>query len=174
VAALRFLALSGWRESEALSLRWDALDLDRSVAILQDTKTGRSVRPLGSAAIDVIRSLSDLTGSPFVFPGGKLGEHLKDGNRIWLAAKHEAGLQLRLHDLRHSFTTVARELGYSNEVIARLVGHTLEGMTARYGDVPDEIVQQAAHRVSDTIANRMSGRSTTTLPFRPQSKDAVA
>ncbi|MGQ0643625.1 MAG: tyrosine-type recombinase/integrase [Gemmatimonadaceae bacterium] len=163
VAVLRFLALSGWREGEALSLRRDVLDWDRGVAILQDTKTGRSVRPLGVAALDVLREGEAFAGNPYVFPGSKPGDHLKEAKRLWLAAKHAAGLKVRLHDLRHSFTTVGRELGYSDYVIARLVGHVVEGMTGRYGDVPDEIVKQAADAIASTIARRLAGENAKVL-----------
>ena len=46
VAALQFLALAGWRSSEALTLRWRDADPARRVAALSDTKSGRSTRPL--------------------------------------------------------------------------------------------------------------------------------
>ncbi|MEW5917464.1 MAG: tyrosine-type recombinase/integrase, partial [Gemmatimonadota bacterium] len=85
-------------------------------------------------------------------------DHLKEVKRLWLAAKHAAGVKVRLHDLRHSFTTVGRELGYSDYVIARLVGHVIDSMTSRYGDVPDVIVKQAADNISLTIANRLAGK----------------
>jgi integrase len=48
VAALRFLLLTGWREREALTLEWAAVDVERGIATLADTKTGRSARHLGS------------------------------------------------------------------------------------------------------------------------------
>lgn len=169
VAVLRFLALSGWREGEALSLRREVIDWDRSVAVLQDTKTGRSVRPLGAAALDVLRNLSrnvpTFAGSSYMFPGRKPDDHLKEVKRLWLAAKHVASMKVRLHDLRHSFTTVGRELGYSDYLIARLVGHVVEGMTGRYGDVPDERVKQAADDISLTIANRLAGKTASVLPL---------
>lgn len=77
-------------------------------------------------------------------------------------------MQLRLHDLRHSFTAVGREFDYSDYVIAKLVGHVIEGMTARYGDVPDEIVKQASDRIAETIANRLAGKSAGVLAFAPR------
>jgi integrase len=67
IAASRFLALTGWRSGEALGLRWDEVDLARRTAILRDTKTGRSMRPLPSAACDVLRNA--LRSDPLVFPG---------------------------------------------------------------------------------------------------------
>src|SRR5262245_9019205 len=58
VAATRFLALTGWRSGEVLGLRWDEVDLSRHTAILGDTKTGKSIRPLSYAACDVLRKLN--------------------------------------------------------------------------------------------------------------------
>ena len=67
IAAVRFLALTGWRRNEALELRWEEIDLDRRTAKLSDTKTGRSMRPLSHAACDVLRQMVVRSGR-FVFP----------------------------------------------------------------------------------------------------------
>lgn len=157
-AVVRFLALSGWRRDEALSLRRDAVEFARKVAILDDTKTGRSSRPLGSAALAVLGSVPAIEGSPYFFPGLDKDKPLTPPTRVWTAVRHEANVSITLHGLRHAFTTVARELGYGDHVIARLVGHTLQGMTSRYGDVPDSTTAGAAERVSSLIDSRLDGR----------------
>ena len=56
LAAIRFLAITGWRRSEVLGLRWSEVDLARRTATLGSTKSGRSVRPLSQRACDVLRS----------------------------------------------------------------------------------------------------------------------
>jgi integrase len=56
IAAGSFLALTGWRSGEALTLRWGMVDLARRTARLKDTKTGESLRPLSAAACDVLRA----------------------------------------------------------------------------------------------------------------------
>src|SRR5262249_55670928 len=53
----KFLALTGWRSGEALTLRWDSVDLDRRTSILPTGKTGRSMRPLSGAVCHLLRSL---------------------------------------------------------------------------------------------------------------------
>lgn len=58
---------------------------------------------------------------------------------------------------------MARELGYGEHVIARLVGHLLQGMTSRYGDVPEATVVEAADRVSALIAARLAGKASPVL-----------
>lgn len=172
IAAIRFLVLSGWREQEALTLQWDVLNLERGVAVLTDTKSGRSERPLGAPAIALLRSQVKHEGNPFVFPGERAGTHIADPKRIWQSVKHAARLEdtqpMRLHDLRHSFTTIARdELGYGDHVIARLVGHKLSGMTSRYGEVRDATLTSAATAVSSVISEYLSGHKTQSHAFPP-------
>ena len=38
---------------------------------LEDTKTGRSVRPLGQAAAAALKSVPRIQGNPYVLPGSK-------------------------------------------------------------------------------------------------------
>ena len=68
VAAIRLLALTGCRENEILSLRWDAVDLERGYLRLSDTKTGRSNRPLSQTAASIIEALPRVEGNPYVLP----------------------------------------------------------------------------------------------------------
>jgi integrase len=74
-------------------------------------------------------------------------------------------VRLRLHDLRHSFTTVARELGWGDHYIAPLIGHTLGGMTARYGAVQDATLRRAANDTAQTIAGYLDLTPVKVLPF---------
>ena len=180
VAALRLLTLSGWREQEALTLRWDAVDLERGVATLTDTKTGRSERSLGAPALALLRAQPRAKDAVYVFPGTRSGLPRKDGTRpieplkdvkySWQSIKYAAELEttapFRLHDLRHSFTTVARDLGYGDHVIARLVGHTLTGTTSRYGEVRDATVRQAANAIAQEIDGYLNGNDAKVLPFK--------
>lgn len=166
IAALRFIALSGWREQEALSLRWDAIDFVRGVAVLQDTKAGRNARPLGKPALDLLRAQPRKGAHPFVFPGARAGTHLTEPKYTWTSVRHEAGLTLRLHDLRHSFTTVASdELGIHDRFIAGLIGHTISGVTARYGEIRENTLRHKADEISTVIDGYLNGVDAKVLPF---------
>src|ERR1700722_9014088 len=55
VAASRLLAVTGWRSGEVVGLKRTEVDLTRRTAILGDTKTGKSIRPLSHAACDILR-----------------------------------------------------------------------------------------------------------------------
>ena len=93
VAAIRFLMLSGWREGEVLSLKWADVDFERRFATLGDTKTGRSVRALGTPALDLLRALPRREGSAYVFPGANEGFAL-DGNQTSLVRGTACGQDL--------------------------------------------------------------------------------
>jgi hypothetical protein len=67
VAALRLIALTGLRREEVCGLRWAEIDLAGSCLRLENTKTGRSVRPIGSAAKEVLRSITKVYDT-WVFP----------------------------------------------------------------------------------------------------------
>ena len=163
VAAIRFLILTGWREREALTLRWSHLDLKRSVATLPDTKTGKSVRVLGAPARLLLDELPRVEGSPYVFPGRSADVPLVEISRLWYAARHAARLDgVRLHDLRHSFASVSASSGGSLLMIGKLLGHKETATTAKYAHLLPDPVQAAADAASGQVAawlSRSSGQT---------------
>jgi integrase len=152
IAVARFLATSGWRSGEALTLSWDEVDLPRRTATLGDTKTGRSVRPLSHAACDVLRNVP--RSGDLVFPATRgEGDVIMSGfKKLWKRIAKLGGLppDVTPHVLRHSFASLAADLGYSEPVIAALVGHQGRSTTSRYVHSADAVLLAAA----DAIANR--------------------
>jgi integrase len=157
VAAARFLVLTGWRSGEALGLHWADVDLVRRTAILADTKTGRSVRPLSHAACDVLRGLGRGADAALVFPPTR-GEGTMTGFRkLWdrIAKLGALSADVTPHVLRHSFASLASDLGYSESTIASLVGHKGQTITSRYVHSADAVLLAAADAVANEAANRM-------------------
>jgi len=149
VAAIRLLALTGCRENEILSLTWDAVDFERKHLRLADTKTGKSVRPLGESAAAVLETLPRIEGNRFVLPGSKPGEHLRAIERLWYAVRHAANLDgVRLHDLRHSYASFLASGGASLPLIGALLGHSNPVTTHRYSHLFDDPLRQATERAS--------------------------
>jgi integrase len=71
----------------------------------------------------------------------------------------KAGIEdVSLHTLRHTFAAIAAEMGYSELTIAGLLGHSMQGVTARYAHVPDAALVSAADRISQHIADVLEGR----------------
>jgi integrase len=157
IAVTRFLALTGWRSGEVLGLRWAETDLGRRTATLSDTKTGRSIRPLPHTACDVLKGLPR-TGVDRVFPASRGGAttilHFK---KFWPRIAKLCGLppDVTPHVLRHSFTSLAADLGYSEPAIAALVGHKGRSVTSRYVHSADAVLLAAADAVADRTAELM-------------------
>lgn len=158
VAAIRLLALTGCRENEILSMRWDAVDFERGHLRLDDTKTGKSVRPLGQSAAALMGTLPRVQGNPYVLPGLNPKQHLREIKRVWYAVRHAAKLKgLRLHDLRHSFASVPATSGESLLVVRSLLGHKRVATTERYSHLGDDPVKRAADRTAEDIAGWLRG-----------------
>jgi integrase len=159
VAAIRLLALTGCRRGEIERLRWSEVDQKGRCLRLADSKTGPSVRPLGSAALSILDSL-DHGKSEFVFPSSR-GARCFSGlpkawRRILKLAAPEAGLEgLTPHGLRHAFASTAHDLGLSEITIAALLGHATATVTGRYVHHVDTVLLAAADATSDRIAAAM-------------------
>jgi integrase len=161
LAAVRFLALTGWRSGEALGLRWADVDLARRTATLADTKTGRSVRPLSYAACDILRGRGSSTDATLLFPPTR-GEGTMTGFRkLWdrIARLGDLPADVTPHVLRHSFASLAGDLGYSEPTIATLVGHKGHTITSRYIHAADAVLLAAADAVAVETMVRMGEAS---------------
>src|SRR5215207_4630241 len=73
VEAMRLLALTGARAGEILNLRRSECDLRNSLLALADSKTGASLRPVGKAAAEVVKSVLARSDGPYVFPARRIG-----------------------------------------------------------------------------------------------------
>jgi integrase len=156
VAAAHFLAVTGWRRGEMLGLKWTELDLATRTARLEDTKTGKSTRPLSHAACEILRGLPRMGG--LVFPSGRGDDQPMTGfHKVWIAIAKRAALPADVspHVLRHSFASVALDLGYSELTIAAMLGHKLGSITSRYTHAADAPLLAAADAVARHIEERL-------------------
>jgi integrase len=69
-----------------------------------------------------------------------------------------AGLiDVRIHDLRHAFASVAASSGMGLPIIGKMLGYTQAANTARYAHLASDPVKAAAAAVAGKIAAAMSG-----------------
>jgi integrase len=152
IDAVRFIALTGWRAGEVLALRWMDLDLPRRTAILPDTKTGRSMRPLSRAACDLLSGLPVDGDLVFKGPPRVSMQWLKVR---WRSIAGDLPVDVTMHTLRHSFASLANDLGFSEPTIAALLGHQGRSVTSRYVHSADATLLAAADAVAGKIGEMM-------------------
>ena len=108
--------------------------------------------PLSPAAAEVVADLPRTPGNPWVIPGRKTGEPLRNLQYPWEILRVRAGLDdVRIHDLRHSFASRALALGESLSMIGELLGHRRVRTTARYAHLALDSVKTSASRVAGSI-----------------------
>ena len=148
IAALRLLLLTGYRRQEIVTLRWDDVDRTARELRLRHTKTGPRMVPLTTWVERVLDGIPRVEGSPWVIPGRKPGRHLADLHDNWERIRDRAGLEnMRIHDIRHSYSSRALGVGESLTMIGRLFGHSKVTATARYARLARDSEKEAAARV---------------------------
>jgi len=168
VMAVRTAALTGCRLREIEGLLKADVDAARMVLRLQKTKTGKSIRPIGAAALAVIKEASALSGSKYVFPSVTSEERHHAGLTRWLKGlAGEAVPGITSHGLRHSFGSTAEDLGFSLPTIKALLGHAGSSVTEGYIHKVDSALISAATRIAQHIDETMNGKkSGKVLPLR--------
>jgi len=157
IGALRLLALTGARLSEVLTLRWDYVDFDQGCLRLPMSKTRKKVIYINPPALEVLNGLPRLERNPFVIAGERPGAHLVNLQKPWRRIRREAGLDdVRIHDLRHSYASVAAASGQSLIVIGALLGHTQPQTTSRYAHLAADPLRAASDSVAGRIADAMN------------------
>ena len=158
VAATRLLTLTGARRNEILTLRWEHVSEEHGCLLLPDSKTGRKTVRLSPPALALLQTIPRLEGNPYVICGERPGRHLVNIEKPWRRIRKAAKLDdVRLHDLRHSFASVAASGGQSLVVIGKLLGHSQPATTARYAHLADDPVKAASDAVGRYIASAMDG-----------------
>jgi len=173
VDAIRFLLYSGWRKGEALSLRWDAIDVDAGMVTLGRTKTGRSVRPLAREALALLAAIPNNRRGTFVFAApGDASTHRVEIKRIWLRVRARAGITKPLHALRHTMASVALSEGVPLAAVGAILGHRDVATTARYAKMEGRAAKAAVDIAGAAIGR--AAQSANVLPISAQRHARVA
>ena len=151
IAAIRLLLFTGCRKGEILNLRWSEVDFDRGFLNLPDSKTGAKLIVLGAPALKVLEGLPRV--GEFVIAGSQPGRPRSDLKRPWSRITNRAELsKVRLHDIRHSYASVAAASGMGLGIVGKLLGHASPSTTARYSHFADDPLRRASDSISSTIA----------------------
>jgi len=123
---------------------------------LPDSKTGAKVVFLNDPALEILRSLPRVLNNLHVIPGTRNGAAFVGIDKIWARVRVAAVLSdVRLHDLRHSFASMAVGSGFSLPIIGALLGHKNTATTARYAHLASDPLRAANDAVGAKIATAL-------------------
>ncbi len=152
LAAVRFLALTGYRLSEGQGIKRDWMNVKGCFVAFPDTKSDAQVRPLSTVAGKLAQSQPTIKNNPHVFPSNAGdGPYTAAEDCLARLCKRAGLANVTPHTLRHTFGSVAGDLGFSELTIAALLGHSARSVTQGYVHI-DEPLRLAVEKVSTEIA----------------------
>ena len=141
--------------------------------MLSDSKTGRKAIHLNAPALALLHGIPRLVDNPFVICGERPGRHLANIEKPWRRIRKAAKLDdVRLHDLRHSFASVAAS-GGQRVIIGKMLGHSKASTTQRYAHLADDPVKAASDAAGRHIAAAMGGGTSGEIVDLPRSRKAA-
>lgn len=178
VDIIRQIALSGCRRTEMIKLQWVEADTDASCLRLVDSKEGASTRPIGLPVVEYLESRKAAGIGTYVFPGQGDDNAFGSFPNYWEKIFDDTPLaDITPHVLRHSFASIANDLGFTEVTIAALVGHAKGSVTSKYIHTLDTALIMAADTISGHIQGLLDGiefRQTTYALDRDSRKAALA
>jgi len=178
VDIIRQIALTGCRRSEIIGLKWSEVDAEASCLRLADSKEGASVRPVGLPVVEFLEARRTHRLGSYVFPGYGNDNAFGSFPNHWEQLFRKSSLSdVTPHVLRHSFASVANDLGFTEVTIAALVGHVKGSVTSKYIHTLDTALIMAADTISGYIQGLLDGiifRQTTYALDRDSRKIALA
>ncbi len=138
--------LTGARKNNVQTMAWADVDLDGRFWKIPETKAGMAVIvPLVPAALEILKMRQvDANGCPYVFPGRRRGDHLREPRETWKHICAAAGLSdLHIHDLRRSLGSWMAGQNVSLQIIGKALGHRTPQATAIYSRLSLDPVRAA-------------------------------
>ncbi len=150
VAIIRLLLLTGCRHGEIRTLQWR--DYRDGHLHLRDSKTGPRTVWLSSPAREVLAGLPGT--SRWVFPSSRADKAVSAGmvQKFWQRLRRAAELDdVRLHDARHTYASIAIMAGETVPIVGRLLGHNDTATTLKYTHLAGEVMRDAADAMGGVL-----------------------
>jgi integrase len=160
-AVARYLLFTGARLMEALSAKWEHIDLERRLwripAATSKSKRIRSV-PLNDSALEVLTEVGTAGRHEYVFVNEQTKKPYTTVARVWNRLRRSAGLpRLRLHDLRHTHASVLCNAGVDLYAIAGFLGLADVSTTKRYAHLSAKTMHEASSQASQVFQRATKG-----------------
>lgn len=151
VAIIQFLLLTGVRKREAMDMKWSDVDFSKATWHLKYNKSGKArYVTLSEDAVAVLQSIPKT--SVFIFANPATQKPYNDIRKTFDKIMQCAGIErMRIHDLRHSFASLAVNSGESLFVVQKLLGHASPQTTQRYAHLQSSTLHQASVNVANMI-----------------------
>jgi integrase len=141
-----------------IKLRWIETDMEASCLRLVDSKEGASTRAIGLPVIEYLESRWTVKAGTYVFPGQGDDNAFGSFPNHWEKIFRNTSLaDITPHVLRHSFASIANDLGFTEVTIAALVGHAKGSVTSKYIHTLDTALIMAADTISGYIQGLLDG-----------------
>jgi integrase len=159
VDIIRQIALTGCRRTEMIKLQWVEADTEASCLRLIDSKEGASIRPIGLPVVEYLEHRRTPAAGTYVFPGQGDDNAFGSFPNHWKKILEDTPLSdITPHVLRHSFASIANDLGFTEVTIAALVGHAKGSVTSKYIHTLDTGLIMAADTISGYIQGLLAGK----------------
>jgi len=147
---------TGFRKSEAASLRWEDIDLSERIIRLSAsrTKAGRKLDlPMSDFLYDLLVARRALgRDGPFLFPANSRSGHMEEPRFALDTIAERTGIKITTHDLRRTFITVAESTNIPIYALKGLVNHSLgTDVTAGYVIAGAERLREPMQKVTDRL-----------------------
>ncbi|KKN60743.1 hypothetical protein LCGC14_0528700 [marine sediment metagenome] len=152
---IEFVTFTGLRKMELLQLPWSQVFMEDKFYLLKDTKNGEDVEfPMTTKLVEIFERRKIYKVSPYVFGKATGKGWLVEPKKTLAKICELAEIEITLHDLRRTFTSIAESNGVSGYRLKRLLNHLTDqsDVTAGYTILTAEELKEPAQYITDKLS----------------------
>lgn len=153
------LVLSGLRQRELRTLRWDAVDLEKRVLRIEATNSkSKRLRevPINDLCMEVIMKLDTRGKHEYLIVNPRTDKPYVNITKSWDRIRKASGIPaFHVHSLRRSFASILANSGVPILTISQLLGHSSVTVTQLYTVVSSDSLRSATNNASALVKDAM-------------------